>query len=293
MKSRLWCYADSQGWGQGLYAAAVHRGWDAAMFDENDVISGGIAFVHMHHAPDVRAKHKRLMEKLHAARIRLVPDIWSARLYDDKVEQARVFGKWMPATYYCDKADIASRLVDELRYPIISKAREGASSHNVRLLQDADAARAEIEKVFGGGGIKLRYGQRQTGYLLWQDFVAGNQYDIRVIAIGEQRLLLRRYNRDDRPMASGSGRIEPINNLADPIFGSAFAFADSFFKAEGLKWCGIDIVFDHEAQRWRLLETTVGWTLHGYFDCMFFPDGRMGTDIWDVVIDEIERGNLV
>jgi hypothetical protein len=114
-----------------------------------------------------------------------------------------------------------------------------------------------------------------------------------VIAIGKQRMLLKRYVRSaEQPFASGSGKLEPIGNLADPMIGSAYAFADAFFKAEGETWCGIDLVFDHKAQRWRLLETTVGWTMAGYAKCTFFPDGRMGDRWCDVTLDEIEAGNL-
>lgn len=103
--------------------------------------------------------------------------------------------------------------------------------------------------------------------------------------------MLRRGNRDDRPMASGSGRLTPIKvaTAGEDIL-AALAYADEFFRTENMPWCGIDIVRD--ATRHYVLETTVSWTMHGYYECEFFGDeqGRTGEKVWDVLLDEIEAG---
>lgn len=292
---KIWCYEDTQGWGQGLCSAALHRGYDARMFFTYDQPDEGYLFFHMHHHPQVRARHKRMMEHFATnARLRLIPDYCSAKLYDDKVEQARAYAKWMPETHVLRSPTVAKEFLQSdkmLPFPFISKAAEGASSYNVRLVHTMDAAMAEIRQAFSDRGIPAKYGQKQMGYLLWQEFIPDNDCDIRVIAIGRQRLVLRRFIRSpDRPFASGSGKLDHITELTDPKIVSAYEFANEFFKAEGLKWCGIDLVFDKVKQRWFLLETTVGWTLHGYFSCKFFPDGRMGTEVWEVTMDELEAG---
>lgn len=293
---RLKCFGDTQLWGKGLVAAASKRkGFKASLFDQvHEVQRGDVVFFHMHHHPEVRDRHKRMMEELYAKGAKLIPDIGQARLYDDKVAQARAYSKWMPETVVLTSPNDAHIVLRNAVYPFISKASEGASSHNVRLIKSEAEALQEVEQVFAAGpGIKLRYAKRQRGYLLWQRFIPDNPFDVRVIAIGKERLILKRFNRDDRPMASGSGKLEAVTSLTDGFIRSALHFADSFFEAEGTKWCGIDLVYDHVLSKWRLLESTVGWTLTGYFDCKFFPDGRKGYDVWEVTLDELERGNLV
>lgn len=292
---KLWCYDDHKGWGLALCAAAHNRHHTARMFGRGEAHKPdeGVVFVHMHHSPKHREHDKEMLEVLHRNKnLRVIPDLRSARLYDNKIAQYQDLAMWMPTTFIITQPSRAAQLVERQRYPFISKSSEGAGSHNVRLIRDRNMAEAEIEAVFHGEGIPCRYGQRQKGYLFWQEFIPGNTGDVRVIAMGRQRLALLRQNRDDRPMASGSGITHPVTALDDPHTASAFHYADYFFTRERFTWCGIDLVFDRELSRWMVLETTVGWTLEGYVDCRFFPDGRYGGSIWDVVLDEIEAGAL-
>lgn len=289
---KIWCYEDTQGWGQGLCSAANNRGHDARMFFTYDQPDDGYLFFHMHNHPQVRARHKRMMEHFATnSLLTLIPDFLSSQLYDDKVAQLRAFSKWMPRTHLIRSPTVAREMIErnELKVPFISKSAEGSSSHNVRLIRTLDEARVEIKQAFSDRGIAQKHGQKQMSYLYWQELIEKNTHDIRIIALGNQRLVLRRGNRDNVPFASGSGRLDHITQLDDEC-ASALEFADRFFKEENQLWCGIDLVKDHEADRWYLLETTVGWTLHGYFQCKFFPDGRMGTEIWEVVLDEMEKG---
>jgi glutathione synthase/RimK-type ligase-like ATP-grasp enzyme len=296
---RLWCFDDNQLWGRQLHAAAVARGVDARMFRNPYDCDEGYAFVHMHHHPDVRTRDKRVagILALNTA-IVMVPDYRSTLLYDDKAEQARQLAPWMPKTRLLYSRTQALRELPRMVFPFMSKAPFGAGSHNVRLVASEAQALAEIEDVFPKKkadkpkGIKCRYDQRQRGVLLWQDFLEGNDHDLRIIAIGSQRLILRRKNRPNRPMASGSGLTEPIRELDDEC-AAALEFADRFFKAHNFRWCGIDLVRDRsQPSAWRVLETTVGWTLSGYDDCNFFPSSRAGSDIWNVLLDEIAAGNF-
>lgn len=289
----LWCLDDAGGWGRALQSKALARGWNARLFsscvdvDEHD----GYAFMRLNQTPPRINHEKATAEGLNATPLVLIPDITQLRLYDDKLQQALTFSKWMPPTLVFRALDNAERLaafaVDCLGLPFISKTSEGSASHNVRLIKTRTDAAGEAVAAFGPG-IPARY-TRQEGYLLWQRFLPGNAYDYRVIAVGRQRLILRRYNRDDLPFASGSGRCEPVVAL-DVETEHVLETANRFFADAKTNWCGIDLVRDPDSLEWKLLEVTLGWKLSAYAPCKFFGTPFTGADIWRVLCDEIEAG---
>lgn len=294
---KLWAFNDAHNWGAMLVSTAAARGYDAHLFEDGRELESkaGMVFVHMHHHPQVRDRHKRMMAALALnPHLQLIPDYRSSVLFDDKLEQQRQFAKWMPNTQVLTTPGSAKKFLNNApKFPIVSKSSEGAASHNVRILETPAQANEEMRFAFSDIGIKAKYGQEQRGYLLWQEFLPGNDGDIRIIAIGSQRLILRRFNRPERPQA-GSTNVKPITKL-DAELEQALDFANSFFDQERLRWAGIDIVKDHRTGAWRVLETTVGWTLHGYYECAFFdagnkPTGRLGSDVWSVLLDEIDAG---
>jgi len=297
---KIWCFDDAHFWGKNLFDAAKVRGHEVTMFDDARKPDIGHVFMHMHHHPMVRTFHKRSMATLALnPNLALIPDYRSSVLYDDKLEQARQLSKWLPRTrVFYSKAPAWSWLENEAKFPFISKSSEGSSSNNVRMINTLDDAREEIRLAFSSFGIKCHYGLIQRGYLLWQDFVPDNAYDVRIVAIGNKRMMMVRDNREDRPMASGSGRIHPIRSLndANPEVMNALAKAEVFFRAERFKWCGIDMVFDKANGKWLIIEVTVGWTMHSYNECEFIenfkPTGRKGSDVWNVLLDEMEKGSF-
>lgn len=288
---KLWAFDDTQGWGRALIDAAKADGhFEPILFEDMQQPDEGYLFFHMHHHPQVRMRHKYMMG--HFAlnpKLKLIPDYRSAMLYDNKLEQARALSRWMPRTYIFTTPGSARRFIDSVPFfPFISKTSEGASSHNVRFVQAYEEAKLEIKYAFSDLGIVGRYGGRQRGYLIWQEFIEGNDHDIRVLAIGRQRLMLKRFNRTDRPMASGSGKNTPINVLDDEAK-SALEFANQFFGEEKQAWSGIDLVRGADG-RWYVLECTVGWTLSGYNECVFVGTQRKGTAVWQVLLEEIRAG---
>lgn len=290
---KLWCLDDAGGWGRALLSEARSRGWRADLFRacaEVDTFDG-YAFMRLDQKPPRINHEKATAEGLYSTPLVLIPDITQLRLYDDKLQQAIRFARWMPPTLIFRALDNANRLaafaVDALGLPFISKTSEGSASHNVRLIRSQEEAAKEATQVFGDG-LQARYSV-QKGYLLWQRFLPGNLYDYRAIAVGRQRLLLRRHNRDDRPFASGSGRCEPITEL-DNETAEVLDAANQFFEAAKTSWCGIDLVRDPASGLWKVLETTLGWKMSAYWPCAFFGTTFKGADIWRVLCDEIEAG---
>jgi glutathione synthase/RimK-type ligase-like ATP-grasp enzyme len=273
------------------------------MFDDPRQPDTGFAFMHMHYHPQVRALHKRIMQVMAMnPKLTLVPDYRMSVLYDDKAEQARQLSKWLPRTQLFWTPNGARNFLEKhVRFPFVSKTQEGSSSANVRLVETLDQAKLEVRQAFSDIGIKCKYGQVQRGYLLWQDFIPDNAGDYRIVAIGSKRIMLRRDNRGDRAVSTGPGQITPIRTLTEASL-AALEFAHDFFIEEGVKWGCLDVVYDKAKERHFALETTVGWTMHAYTDCAFMRwdpnagawmnDGRLGSDVWSVLVEEMEQGKF-
>lgn len=298
---KLWCFDDAHFWGKNLAEAARKRGHDAFLFEDPRKPDNGYVFMHMHHHPQVRLFHKRAMATMALnPDLKLIPEYRSSVLYDDKLEQARQLSKWLPRTrVFYSKAPAWEWLEKFAKYPFISKASEGSSSNNVRIINNIDEAREEIRLAFSSFGIKCHYNLIQRGYLLWQDFIPDNLFDVRIVAIGNQRMMMARENRSDRPMASGSGRMRVIKTLdekADKDILNALTKAELFFTKEQFKWCGIDMVHDKAKDAWFIIEVTVGWTMHSYAECAFIENFKAteskGADVWNVLLNEIEKGHF-
>lgn len=294
---RLWIYDDPlRKWGRALLAEALerqreYRSIDARLFRDPAEPDHGVVFGRLHHYEPERSRCKAAWEAMaRRPELRLCPDARSARLYDDKLEQARRLHKWMPGTLILRGPDAVHMAVDQIGLPLISKSREGAGSHNVRLIRTTAEARREAELAFKGGGIPLHRAAPQRGYLLWQRFLPGNAYDFRVIRIGRERLILRRGNRADRPMASGSSDERPVT-WPDAEAQAVLDFANEFFEAEAMRFCGVDVVWDRDSGLPRILECTTGWPL-GNMPAHRFVSGRSCADFWPVVMNELEAGEL-
>jgi hypothetical protein len=63
----------------------------------------------------------------------------------------------------------------------------------------------ELEKLSG----------RQKGYIYFQDFISDNEYDIRLVVVGNKCYGVRRFNRKNDFRASGSGNIDNNKDFID------------------------------------------------------------------------------
>lgn len=284
----LWFYADLSGWGARLFEAALKRGHYAFLSrDAETSDAADCAFVRMHLDPATRAHDKTVVARLAEKQIKVVPSARAARLYDDKIAQAAEISRWLPQTFVAKSRAEARAAVLALGLPLMSKAAEGASSRNVRFIRTIDDADREIDLAFGPG-IPSQYNARQKGYVLFQKFCAGNDYDFRVIAVGRERLILRRGNREDRPMASGANK-EMAITWPDAEAAEVLDFADQFFSIEKFSFCGIDVVKD--CGDWRVLECTTSWPTKNN-DAHRTVSGRNWGDFFEIILDEIESGAL-
>lgn len=295
---KLWCFNDKQSrWGRMLFLEARKHGIDAELFGHpRQVTEPGFMFYRMEQ--DNVAKQRThalvILDEDGVIGIQKRGDIHD---YENKVLQAIKYRGWLPETHFINQEKNAKWAATELGFPLISKSRSGSGSDSVRILPDMATALSEAHVVFNGG---LRSGrEKQDGYLLWQKFLPGNDCVYRVVRIGNWYWMLRVFNRPDIPLASGSGKFEPV--LPDTsVKMDVLSTAVKFFNAADTKWCGIDLIYDHAGAEWKVLETTLAWDLHSpgaNVDCIVFDkDGVQPTAGWtganqfEILIHELEAG---
>lgn len=306
---KLWCLDDEHvrvRWGRAIRDRANARGWDCRLFTKIEDIEPGPAFVFMRSEqwPPHLHCHVELAEEIFETRpdLTVIPDRSQIGWYEDKIAQARDLARFMPKTRVIyEIKDIASA-VKVLGLPLVSKASEGSSCANVRIIRTHDEALAEANAVFGGPGLPMRIGgdgagARQKGYLLWQQFLKGNAYIYRVGVCGRLKWIFREGNRPGSQLASGSGIYTPIDRLNGETR-KVFDAATRFCRVTGQKWCGLDYALDHNTGKWMVLETTLAWGMvdpRSTIGCMLLdakgnPTGRRGVHLWDALLDEIEAG---
>jgi len=158
----------------------------------------------------------------------------------------------VPSYVFYDKQE-AMNWIAHTDFPKVFKLRGGAGSSNVQLVKNEQQAKKLCRQAFGKGfkpvagyfsdyktkAKKIKsvsvlieklkrlpqclYGtyitnmsmHREKGYVYFQDFVPGNDYDTRIIVIGEKAFAMRRYVRKNDFRASGSGAFAFDKELFD------------------------------------------------------------------------------
>ena len=150
----------------------------------------------------------------------------------------RAAGLPMPRTWVFWREEDALEFCQQAQFPLVLKLAGGITSENVRLLRksaggetlDRAALRgwshrpqlADISHQSGhvcqgslsGPDARERSAtspknELQRGYFMVQEFLPGNEYDTRAVAIGNRGYAYRRFNRPEDFRASGSGLRDP------------------------------------------------------------------------------------
>lgn len=277
-------------WGAALVKAAQARSWPAKRIKRGDEVDGyGYGFIRLSMEPPELGKNRRDYSTM-AQRLTMIQDQAQVDVYENKSEQFRRWGHWMPDTWRFTCRDEAIQFLQYADYPIVSKADSGASSVNVRILATRKEAIAHVCEIFEHG-IRMQRGHVQRDYVLLQRCIQ-HKITHRVNIVGRSRAIFLRYCYADR-MVAQTGNVEPAMQLT-PELESLLDYADRFAAEAGTLWCALDWLKDGDA--WRLLETSEGWPWPSPGMCnegtvFRATKPRKWIEMFDLLLDEIERGS--
>jgi glutathione synthase/RimK-type ligase-like ATP-grasp enzyme len=159
---------------------------------------------------------------------------------------------FVPTYIFYTKSE-ALKWINDATFPKIFKLKTGAASQNVRMVRKKSEAKKITKKAFKSGfntyrgylfdvetrlrktakkrnyfekikrlpkvilSNKKRYRlhPRQIGYIYFQEYLPNNEYDTRIVIIGDRAFGLRRFNRPGDFRASGGGLINYDKSFID------------------------------------------------------------------------------
>ena len=178
---------------------------------------------------------KLIMSLGHTTKIPSFPNTNTIWHFDDKIAQyylLRTAKIPTPDTWVIWSYDEAKKFLVSSQYPLVLKLTSGIISRNVALVQNNREAMQAANVLFRSGIFRLPpdipckwlfkktrdalriFRAEETeeefhkGYLLLQEFLPNNNFDIRITIIGNRAFAFRRFNRPNDFRASGSGRID-------------------------------------------------------------------------------------
>jgi glutathione synthase/RimK-type ligase-like ATP-grasp enzyme len=254
---------------------------------------------------------KQLLFSIEINGKKVFPNFTTNWHFDDKVGQKYLFEEigapLVPSYVFYSKKE-ALLWTDEIIYPIVFKLRGGAGSSNVKLVRNKSCARKIINKAFGKGfsqfdGIgyfkdrfnKYRNGNdtflgvlkgvgrifitteyskmksREKGYVYFQEFIPNNEFDIRVIVIGEKAFAIKRIVRKNDFRASGGGTIlYDLDNFNEQTIKLAFNLAEKIKS----QCAAFDFVYDGHNNP-LVVEVSYGFNQVGYEKCIGYWDKEL------------------
>jgi len=254
---------------------------------------------------------KQLLFAIWQAGKKVFPDFYTNWHFDDKVGQKYLLeaigAPIAPTWVFYDKQE-ALNWTKTATFPKVFKLRVGAGSSNVKLVRSRKEAIKIIKKAFSKGISsynkwndlrehlrKFRWNFKdiielaksirrlivstvfsntigpQKGYVLFQEFIEGNQYDIRVVVIGQKAFAIKRLVRPNDFRASGSGRIlYEKHEIDERCVMIAFETTEKL-KAQVVAY---DFVFDKN-NRPFIVEINYGYDHKAYFPSPGYWDRHM------------------
>lgn len=254
---------------------------------------------------------KQLLFSLEMDGKKVFPNIRTGWHFDDKVGQKYLLesiGAPLVPSYVFYTKNEALDWTKSTSYPKVFKLRGGAGAANVRLVHTESEARRLINKAFGKGfpqyspwpNLKERWRKwrlgkvdikdvlkgvarfvikpsfakmhaSEKGYVLFQDFIPNNSYDLRVCVVENKAFALKRLAREGDFRASGSGNIVYDKNQIDERCVQIAFDVNQRIKAQSIAY---DFVFDTNNQP-LIVEISYGYAVKAYDDC----EGYWTTDM--------------
>ncbi len=257
---------------------------------------------HHHGNPKDIVFAKSLLFALEQSGLKVFPDFNTNWHFDDKLGQKYLFEKLgieSPEAFVFYTKKDALDWIAKTTFPKVFKLRSGAGSSNVKLANDKESAISLVNKAFGKGfsqyqamdNLKERFRKylngktnvkdllkgvmrlamppqyakvkgKEIGYICFQEFIPGNDHDIRVVIIGDKAFAIKRMVRENDFRASGGGDILYAKELFDDtLIKLAFEINDKI-KSQCL---AMDFVFDNGKP--LIVEISYGFSMAGYDSC--------------------------
>ena len=253
---------------------------------------------------------KSLLFSLEQSGTKVFPDFNTAWHFDDKVAQKYLLETLqidLVTTWVFYDKKTANEWIDKASFPKVFKLKGGAGSQNVQLTKTKQDAKSLANKAFGNGfpaydawgSIKERIRQWRLGktdffdvakgfirlvkppryakvignemnYLYFQEFIANNDSDIRIVVVGDKAFGIKRMNRENDFRASGSGFILYDKESIDERFVKAAFEINKKLKAQCIAY---DFVLDNNKP--LLIEISYGFSNGGYDACVGYWDEQM------------------
>ena len=200
--------------------------------------------------------------------------------------------------------------LDTTTFPKVFKLRGGAGSINVKLASTRKQAQSFINTAFGKGFLQInrwdrfkdrlwvlkrdknmqalkfafkgigrifihpeseKFSQREKGYIYFQDFLPNNNYDTRLVVIGDRCFGIRRYTRENDFRASGSGLL-----AYDPELFSqdCIRIAFNITRKLGAQSVAYDFIWDEEIP--KIVEISYSFSMgQAYDSCPGYWDSNL------------------
>jgi glutathione synthase/RimK-type ligase-like ATP-grasp enzyme len=258
---------------------------------------------HHHGSFEDKLVAKPLLYALEHAGVKVFPDFKTAWHFDNKVAQKyllEVLDAPRINSYVFFKKEAAIEWANKTIYPKVFKLKGGAGSANVKLVHSKNQSINLINTAFGKGfkqfdgktyfldnlkkyisgkkslkHVLKAFGRmfvstefskvagRERGYVYFQDFIANNDSDIRVIVIDGKAFALKRMVRKGDFRASGSGE---IRYSIDEIDIRCIKIAFDTNKKLNSQCIAFDFVFDTEGNP-LIVEISFGFSVSVYDQC--------------------------
>ncbi|WP_421775354.1 ATP-grasp domain-containing protein [Gracilimonas sp.] len=228
------------------------------------------------------------------------PNLRSRWHFDDKIKQYYLLKELgfpvIDTHVFWNKKD-AIKWVEGARYPVIFKLKSGAGSANVAKIDNKRQAHKVVARMFKEGinngkiplgnnlifkspvtfikslfynlytekkyGVKKLFWKKHMNYVLFQKYLANNEYDIRVTIIGDRAYAFLRYNRDNDFRASGSGKLEYNQDKIDK---EAIKIAFNVSETCGFDSMAYDFLYD-ENNKLKICEISYTYLDEVLYDC--------------------------
>ena len=253
---------------------------------------------------------KQLLNSVAASGKKIFPDYNTMWHFDDKVGQKYLLeavAAPMVTSYVFYTKKEAIEWVNSTGFPKVFKLRSGASSSNVRLVKSRQEAARLVNQAFGKGFSqydpwpnfterirKFKHGKaslfnvfkgfirlfyttefakvagNEKGYIYFQDFIPGNDCDVRIIVIGQKAFAMQRMVRENDFRASGSGITFYKRELFDE---QTVKIAFDLTRQLNAQCLAFDFVYKEGAP--LILEISYGFAIQVYDACEGYWDSEM------------------